>query len=222
MKIIKTLTTLLLVCMIVAFGMINSYAVKINNNEFQSGDTITYIVQIKTATRLSGLNGMIEYPKDTLELDKKSLNIPELGDMVISNPDEEGVIRFVATNAGEGFDCSDTKLIVTVSFKVKEKAKDSDIKFTVTEVTDVQLNDITLADTEIIKSVQKGKYEGKIVNPGNGNDIVDDGAYIDIGSTEEITPDSKNKTIIITLTAAVVLILAASIGVKLKNKKKEN
>ncbi len=222
MKIIKTLTTAVLVCMMIAFSMINSYAVKINNNEFQSGDTITYIVQIKTDTRLSGLNGMIEYPKDALELDKESLNIPELGDMVISNPDEEGVIRFVATNAGEGFDCSQTKLIVTVSFKVKEKATDSDIKFTVTEVTDVQLNDINLADNEIIKSVQKGKYEGKIINPGNGEDIVDDGAYIDIDSSDESTPDSKNKTIIITLIVAVVLIAVASIGVKLKNKKNEN
>ncbi len=222
MKIIKTLTTVLLVCMMVVFGMINSYAVKINNNEFQSGDTITYIVQIKTDTRLSGLNGMIEYPKDSLELDKESLNIPELGDMVISNPDEEGVIRFVATNAGEGFDCSDTKLIVTVSFKVKEKATDSDIKFTVTEVTDVQLNDITLADNEIIKSVQKGKYEGKIVNPGNGEDIVDDGAYIDVDSSDESSPDSKNKTIMITLIVAVVLIAVVSVGVKLKNKKNEN
>lgn len=222
MKIIKTLTTAVLVCMMIAFSMINSFAVKINNNEFQSGDIITYIVQIKTDTRLSGLNGMIEYPKDALELDKESLNIPELGDMVISNPDEEGVIRFVATNAGEGFDCSQTKLIVTVSFKVKEKATDSDIKFTVTEVTDVQLNDINLADNEIIKSVQKGKYEGKIINPGNGEDIVDDGAYIDIDSSDESTPDSKNKTIIITLIVAVVLIAVASIGVKLKNKKNEN
>ncbi|MBQ7522202.1 MAG: hypothetical protein IJU14_04905 [Clostridia bacterium] len=222
MKIIKTLTTAVLVCMMIAFSMINSFAVKINNNEFQSGDIITYIVQIKTDTRLSGLNGMIEYPKDALELDKESLNIPELGDMVISNPDEEGVIRFVATNAGEGFDCSQTKLIVTVSFKVKEKATDSDIKFTVTEVTDVQLNDINLADNEIIKSVQKGKYEGKIINPGNGEDIVDDGAYIDIDSSDESTPDSKNKTIIITLIVAVVLIAVASVSVKLKNKKNEN
>ncbi len=219
----KFLVTVWLVSVLVALGIVQTSAVKINNNDFQEGDIITYIVQIKMDTPLSGINGMIEYPKDSLELDKDSINIPELGDMVISNPNEEGIIRFVATNANEGFDFSNTRLLVTASFKVKEKAKDCSIKFTVTEATDVQLQDVTLADNEIIRSVQKGKYEGKIINPGNGEDIVDGGAYIDIDSsdsTDDSQPiDNKSKTIVITLVVAVVLIAVASVGVRIKNRR---
>ena len=220
----KILVTLLLINLLVFMGIINCSAVKINNNNFRDGEKLTYIVQIKTDTRLSGLNGTIEYSVDTLELDKDSINIPELGDMVISNSDEAGVIRFVATNAGEGFDFSNTKLVVTVTFKVKEKAKDADIKFTVVEATDLQLSDITLADNEVIQSIQEGEYNGTIVNPGNGDNFVDDGSYILVDDSDNTTvseqqaTDSKSKTIIFTLIVAVVLIVAASVVVRIKNR----
>lgn len=218
-KIAKIVTTVVLMSILVFVGGINCLAVKINNNDFAAGDKVTYIVQIKSKTVFSGINAVIEYPKDTLTLDKDSLNIPELGSMVISNADEEGFIRFVATDVQSGFDFSDTKLIVTVTFTVKDGAKDSDITFKVTEATDTQLNDVTLTDNEIIKSIQKGEYDGKIVNPGNGKNLIDDGAYIDVDNSEEDTPtDTKSRIIVITLAAAFVLILTASLIVKVRSK----
>ena len=112
--ILKKSAACLLVVLTMIFVSISSVfadsPVTISGNQCSSGDTVTYICMIKIDKKLSGINATVKYPAASLELQKESVNVPNLG-MTIANTNDEGRIRFIGVNAQDGFDFTEKKLL---------------------------------------------------------------------------------------------------------------
>lgn len=181
--------------------------VTISGNQCSSGDTITYICMIKLDKKLSGINATVKYPAASLELQKESVNVPNLG-MTIANTNDEGEIRFIGVNAQEGFDFTEKKLLVSATFKVKSNAQNGSIEIDFEEVTDVDLAEVDMEKVLVEETVKKGSYDGSIVNPDSGDEYAS-------------PSDSKNTIIIVTAVSAGVVIIVVSVIVSLKRRKNQ-
>ena len=213
--ILKKSAAFLLVFLTMMFVGVSSVfadnSVTISGNKCSSGDTITYICMIQTDKRLSGINATLKYPAASLELQKDTVNVPNLG-MTIANTNDEGQIRFIGVNAQEGFDFTKKNLLVSATFKVKNDAKDGSIEINFEEVTDVELAEVDMEKLVVEETVKKGSYDGTIVNPDSGDEYI----------KEEAAPvDNKNTVIIVTAVSAAVIIIVLSVIVSLKRKKDE-
>ena len=212
--ILKKSAAFLLVFLTLMFVGVSSVfadnSVTISGNKCSSGDTITYICMIQTDKRLSGINATLKYPAASLELQKESVNVPNLG-MTIANTNDEGRIRFIGVNAQEGFDFTEKKLLVSATFKVKNNAQNGSIEIDFEEVTDVDLAEVDMEKVVVEETVKKGSYDGDIVNPQSGDEYVE---------AEEASPeDKKNTVIIVTALSAAAVIVAVSVIVSLKRRK---
>ena len=89
--ILKKSAACLLVVLTMIFVSISSVfadsPVTISGNQCSSGDTVTYICMIKIDKKLSGINATVKYPAASLELQKESVNVPNLG-MTIANTND--------------------------------------------------------------------------------------------------------------------------------------
>lgn len=181
--------------------------VTVNSKEFNEGDTVTFTVKLKADKNCSGINAEVNYDSDSLELDKSSINVPNLG-QTIANSEKAGSIKFAAIDVAKGFDFKEEKLLISASFKIKEKASSNEIKLAVTEMCDTDLKDMTSSDYSINEQIEKGKYDGEVVNPVDGIDAMKQDAATADGIPVENENDSNSLTIwIIAGVAAAVLLL---------------
>ncbi len=194
--------------------------VKINDKEFNKGDTITYIASLQCDKACAGINTTVTYPAESLTLIEDSINVPNLG-MTIANSENEGEIRFIATNVEEGFDFKEYTLLISVSFTIKDDAKDATIQTNIDEIIDVDLLNVGIENYLISEEIKEGTYEGEIVNPVDGAEYIenDTGNSIAVNDGTTETQDNKTTVIIITVAVAVALIVLASVAVVYKRKK---
>lgn len=213
----RLVVSALMVAIIMCFSItgVSAADVKINGETFSAGDTITYIADFECDEAFAGINITVKYPDAVLELDKESVNVPNLGSMTIANTGTPGEIRFTATDIGSGFDFTKEKLLVSATFKVKDGATSGDIQMDIVELINTDLEDIDIDSYFLAEKLQKGVYDGTVVNPGNGEE------YTEEESTTN-PADSKNSVVIFTVVIAVVLIGCVSAIVTIKNKKKNS
>ncbi|MEE1057635.1 MAG: hypothetical protein UH239_10375 [Acutalibacteraceae bacterium] len=210
----RIIVSIFMMTIIMCLGITSANAtdIKINGETFSNGDTLTYIADFQCDEAFAGINITVKYPVEVLELDKESVNVPNLGSMAIANTDTPGEIRFTATDIGSGFDFTEEKLLVSATFKVKDGATTGDIQMDVMELINTDLEDIDIDRYFIAEKLQKGNYDGTVVNPISGEE------YIEEESTSTPT-DNKNSVVIFTVVIAVVLIGSVSVIVAVKNKK---
>lgn len=210
----KIIVSIFMMTIIMCFGIISANAtdIKINGETFSNGDTVSYVADFQCDKAFAGINITVKYSVEVLELDKESVNVPNLGSMAIANTDTPGEIRFTATDIGSGFDFTEEKLLVSATFKVKDGATTGDIQTDVVELINTDLEDIDIDSYFIAEKLQKGNYDGTVVNPISGEE------YIEEESTSTPT-DSKNSVVIFTVVIAVVLIGSVSVIVAVRNKK---
>ena len=210
----RIIVSIFMMTIIMCLGITSANAtdIKINGETFSNGDTLTYIADFQCDEAFAGINITVKYPVEVLELDKESVNVPNLGSMAIANTDTLGEIRFTATDIGSGFDFTEEKLLVSATFKVKDGATTGDIQTDIVELINTDLEDIDIDSYFIAEKLQKGNYDGTVVNPISGEE------YIEEESTSTPT-DSKNSVVIFTVVIAVVLIGSVSVIVAVKNKK---
>ncbi|MEE0930281.1 MAG: hypothetical protein UIM53_04725 [Acutalibacteraceae bacterium] len=212
----RVIASIFMVAIIMCFGITSAVAaeIEINGETFNNGDTVTYVADFQCNEAFAGINITVKYPDTILELDKESVNVPNLGNMAIANTDTPGEIRFTATDIGSGFDFTEEKLLVSATFKVKDGTATGNIQTDVMELINTDLEDIDIDNYFIAEKLQKGNYDGTVVNPISGEE------YIEEESTT--TPaDSKNSVVIFTVVIAVVLIGSVSVIVAVKNKKSD-
>ncbi len=191
--------------------------VKINGEAFNKGDTVTYTVMFKCDKVCSGINARVEYDEASLELDKESVNIPNMGPLAISNPDAPGVVKFIGTDVVTGIDFTEEKLMVSMSFKIKDEAVDNEIKFGVSELTDVDVETIPVESCTINESVTAGEYDGEITTLGNGDEIIENDKKNNANNDQK-QPISKTTVVWIIVGALVVISVGVSIALKLVKK----
>ncbi len=210
----RIIVSIFMMTIIMCLGITSANAtdIKINGETFSNGDTVTYVADFQCDKAFAGINITVKYPVEVLELDKESVNVPNLGSMAIANTDTLGEIRFTATDIGSGFDFTEEKLLVSATFKVKDGATTGDIQTDIVELINTDLEDIDIDSYFIAEKLQKGNYDGTVVNPISGEE------YIEEESTSTPT-DSKNSVVIFTVVIAVVLIGSVSVIVAVKNKK---
>lgn len=211
----KAVVFLFLMSIIMCFSITSAGAteVKINGESFSSGDTVTYTAEFECKEPIAGINVTIKYPGAVLELDKESVNVPNLGNMPIANTDTTGEIRFTATDIGSGFDFTEQKLLVSATFKVKDEASAGDVQLDIVELINTDLEDVDIDKYFVAEKFEKGQYDGNVVNPDGGEEYLEE---------EETPTDSKNSIVIFTVIIAVVLIGGVSAVVAVKNKKDKN
>ncbi len=195
--------------------------VKINGETFNKGDTVTYSVMFKCDKKCSGINAGVTYDQASLELDKESVNIPNLGSLAIVNPDTLGVVKFIGTDVGQGIDFTEEKLLVSMSFKIKDDAVDTDLKFEMIELIDIDLENVSEDSYTFNESVAAGEFEGEITTLGNGDDIIEkDKKEIQASMTTEAKkPMSKSTVVWIIVGALVVVAIVVSVAIKVVNNK---
>ncbi|MCI6008156.1 MAG: cohesin domain-containing protein [Ruminococcus sp.] len=215
---------------IIAMSVITAFAantVTVNSKEFNEGDTVTFTVKLKADKNCSGINAEIKYDSNSLELDKSSINVPNLG-QTIANSEKTGSIKFAAIDAAKGFDFKEEKLLISASFTVKEKASDNEIKIAVSEMYDTDLKDMTSSDYSINEQIEKGKYDGEIVNPVDGMDAIkQDSATADTASVVNDNNTNNSNPFMIwaivgVAAAAVVLVVVAIVYKKKKQKQADS
>lgn len=198
--------------------------VEINGEAFNKGDQITYSVMFKCDKKLSGINASVTYDKDSLELAKESVNIPNLGSLAIANPDMPGVVNFIGTDIGSGIDFTEEKLIVSMTFKVKNEAKNNDLKIDFVELLDVDLENVTVDGYTFNESVTAGEYEGEVTTLGNGDEIIEKDQkeqkkIQQTTTTQAKQPMSKSTVVWIVIGVLVAVAVAVSVVIKVVNNK---
>lgn len=193
--------------------------VKINGETFNVGDTVTYTAVFKCDKICSGITAGVTYDDSALELDKDSVNVPNLGSLMVSNLETAGVVKFIGLDVMTGFDFTKGDLLVSMTFTVKEGAADSTIKAEISDIADIDTNIISEDSYSIQEAVVEGTYTGEIITPGDGDDIIAEDQK-NIESNKEL-----DKTTIVWIVVAVLVVVAivGTLVVKvLKNKKGEN
>lgn len=200
--------------------------VKINGHDFAVGDTVTYTANFKCEKACSGITATVAYDDASLELDADSVNIPNLGMLAIANTENAGKVSFIGIDAMKGFDFTEGKLLVSISFKVKDGAKDNDIKLEITEVTDTDTNTVTAEGYTVAESVSGGEYDGEITTLSNGDDIIEEdqkNKKEESANTQQQTqPEKVNKTTVVWIIVAVIVAVAVIGTVAMKVLKKKN
>lgn len=217
---------LFLSCILIIISMFPIGAVEtveINNQKVEIGSTITFVSTLKCDTTISGLNVIVQYPSNSLELIKDSVNTPNLG-MTIANTDKDGEIGFTSLDVQKGLDFKKDNLLISASFKVKDGAKDGKITMDIKEIIDMNTADIQPENYTSDCYVKAGEYEGNIIKPSSGNGDIEE-----ISGAKEIpvkdNNNSNNNVIIIIIVLVVVIVFAVLIaifGKKNKNKLKDN
>lgn len=217
------LSCILLIISMFPVGAVET--VKINNQKVEVGSTITFVSTLNCDTTISGLNVTVKYPSNSLEIVKDSVNTPNLG-MTIANTDNDGEIGLTGLDAQKGLDFKENNLLVSVSFKVKDGAKNGEITTDIKEIIDMNMADIQPENYKSDFYVQTGKYEGDIIKPSSGNgDIEDISGAKEIPVKDDNNNNSNNNFIIIIVVLVVIIILAvlvAIFGKKNKNKLKDS
>ena len=213
----KKVAIFLLVSIIMAtMFSVNFFAVdtvKINGETFNAGDTVTYTAVLKSEKICSGITAGVTYDDSALELDKESVNVPNLGSLVISNTDTAGEVKFIGLDAMTGFDFTEGKLLVSMSFNIKDGATDSDIKLAITDIVDIDTNVISEDGYTVEEKVTSGDYDGEIITPGNGDEIIEE----DQKNQQSQQSNTKlDKTTIVWIIVAVLVVVAVIVTVVLK------
>lgn len=230
LSITKKLTVFLMITIIMATMFSVSFfateSVKINGESFNVGETITYTASFKCEKLCSGVTATVTYDDTALELDKESVNVPNLGLLAISNVDNPGVVKFIGIDVLNGFDFTKGDLLVSMSFKVKDGAVDNDIKLELTELTDIDTNIIPADSCTVEESIQKGTYDGEVATLGDGDEIIkQDQENKKNNPTQQSQPEELDKTTSVWIIVVVLIVVAVIVTVVckvLKNKKGEN
>lgn len=195
--------------------------IKINGEAFKKGDVVTYNVMFKCDKVCSGINAKVSYDENSLELDKESVNVPNMGPLAISNTDEAGFVKFIGTDVVTGMDFTEEKLMVSMSFKVKDEAVDSEIKFELTEIIDVNIENVPVESYTINESVVAGEYTGEITTLGDGDDIIEQDKKNNANNKNAIK-QPMSKTTLVWLLVGALIVVAVVISVVLKFVKKSS
>lgn len=179
--------------------------VKINGETFNVGDTVTYTAVLKSEKICSGITAGVTYNDSALELDKESVNVPNLGSLNISNTDTAGEVKFIGLDAIKGFDFTEGKLLVSISFKIKDGAADNNIKLSITDIVDLETNVIASDGYTIEEKIIAGGYDGEIINPGNGEDIIEEDQK---NQQSQKSNKEFDKTTIVWMIVAVLVVVA--------------
>lgn len=230
LSITKKLTVFLMITIIMATMFSVSFfateSVKINGESFNVGETITYTAVFKCEKLCSGVTATVTYDDSALELDKESVNVPNLGLLAISNVDNPGVVKFIGIDVLNGFDFTKGDLLVSMSFKVKDGATDNDIKLELTELTDIDTNIISADSCTVEEAVQKGTYDGEIATLGDGDELIkEDQENKKDNQTEESKTKGLDKTTSVWIIVVVLIAVAVIVTVVckiFKNKKDKN
>ena len=230
LSITKKVTVFLMITIIMATMFSVSFfateSVKINDESFNVGETITYTAVFKCEKKLSGVTATVTYDDSALELDKESVNVPNLGLLAISNVDNPGVVKFIGIDVVKGFDFTQGDLLVSMTFKVKDSAKDNDIKLELTELTDIDTNVIQPDSCTVEEAVQKGTFDGEIATLGDGDELIkQDQENKKNNPTQQSQAKELNKTTSVWIIVIVFVIVAVVVTVVckvLKNKKGKN
>lgn len=196
--------------------------VKINGETFNVGDTVTYTATLKSEKICSGITAGVTYNDSALELDKESVNIPNLGSLTISNTDTAGEVKFIGLDAMTGFDFTEGKLLVSMSFKVKEGAADNDIELSITDIVDLETNVIISDSYTVEEKITAGGYDGEIITPGNGDDIIKEDQKNQQSQKSNKEFDKTTIVWIIVAVLVVVAVLGTVVFKILKNRKNKN
>lgn len=201
--------------------------VKINDETFNVGDTVTYTATLKSEKICSGITAGVTYNDSALELDKESVNVPNLGSLTISNTDTAGEVKFIGLDAITGFDFTEGKLLVSMSFKVKDGAVDNDIELSITDIVDLETNVIASDGYTVEEKITAGSYDGEIINPGNGDDIIEEDQKNQQSKNQQSQKSNKefDKTTVVWMIVAalvVVAVLGTVVFKILKNHKNKN
>lgn len=222
---LKKLTAILIVSlmsiMILILASSTAFAVdkvKINGQECEKGSVITFICNLKCDEKVSGLNVIVKYPSESLEIIKETVNTPNLNGLAVANAEVDGEIRLCATEAGKGLDFSDNKLLVSTSFKVKDSAVDGDAVTYFNEIIDMDMVDIAPENYMTDEYVQIGEYDGEISTPGNGEQELKDGASHEAGIPVEDEGNSNFVFVIVVVIIAVLIIAIAFVSVNIKKR----
>ena len=198
-KIIAVAVVTIIMATMLAVNAFATDTVKINGQDFNVCDTVTYTAVFKCEKICSGITASVTYDHNALELDKESVNVPNLGSLMVSNVETDGMVKFIGLDVVSGFDFTESKLLISMSFKVKEGATDNDIKIEISDITDIDTNIIPVESFSIEETVTSGTYSGDIVTPGDGNDLIEE-------DQKNIQSNKKlDKTTVVWIVVAVVI-----------------
>lgn len=213
-RFIQALFTAVLCILIVCLSTVTFFAagtkMTVNEEQFQTGDTITYILKLSNAqANVLGLNLEVTYDQDALEIDDKSINIP-YAISPICNATKPGRIIFNATEAIEGMEFKEEHILISASFKIKDSAKDTKINGRMIQIIDANDKELTESEYNLVDSVIEGTLpQNEIVNPGDGMQELQE---VEKGNFMQKLP-------IIVIAAVVVLLIASVVIINVRKKK---
>lgn len=190
--------------------------IQVNGTQVSVGQNITYTLKMQSKTTVAALNMTINYDKDSLELDKDAVSMPFLT-TAVCNPNNDGTIVFNEVEAVKGIDFSKEQTIISATFKVKDNAKDCNIEAVMTEIIDMDLNNMTDSDYTLTQTAEEGTLpQSEIATPGDGLNQLSSEETAETGSTFDL---STQAIVIICLAAVLVVLAVITVIIKIRNKK---
>lgn len=179
-SLVVALIMLLMSTQLVAFA---DEKLTVNGTEVSKGDIVTYeyyVGGIDDAVCAAGC--YIEFDPEFLEYVDDSIGFDVLNNALINFKNvKDGSIYYSAVNAINGYDMSDSKLVVSISFKVLDTAKGStEITHTFDEFFTVEddSTDITSKEYTDSENIDVNTFDGKNTSPYLGTDADEVNKYI--------------------------------------------
>ena len=211
-KVTNVCTILLMIMCMFSLTVGAEDTVNVNGTQFKVGDTVTYVAEFKCDKICGGINATLTYADSVLEIVENTVNVPNLG-LTAANYENLGIIRFAGIDAN-GFDFSESKVLITVSFKLKGTG-DNTISLKIDEIFDNDLAEIDASAYQLTEKISAGVYDGEIVDPNNYENI-EGGSSIAVDSfgsannqANQVNPN--NIIIFVTLGAAVAVIVVVAV-----------
>lgn len=225
-KIAKCTAVSFMVMLLLCVSLTNAFAagIKVNDLSVEKGEKVTYILKLGDAKEIVGaIDLYVDYDSDSLEVDKETLNIP-YAPSPICNATTPGKIVFNSI-AVTGIDFSAEHILFSVSFKVKDDAKDTQIKATMRQIiadgeTIEEIHDMGPDDYKLTELVQLEEVpQDEVVVPGDGFDQIEE-----LQKEAEAQQEQQGISVqtIVIIAVAAVLVAAIIIGVVFSKKKKKN
>ena len=215
-KIFLHLSALFCTAVLIFSSSVSAYAaedkITVNGESVSKGDTVTfeyYMGGIKDPLEAAGAT--IEYDKKSLEYVEGSIGFGAFGNALYNIDDK--VIYYSAIDVVNGFDLSEEKLIVKLSFKVLNSAKgDIKIENKFTEIFTMVNEDVDLTEKD---------YTSRTVVTVNAKEEPNSDVHkgVDANKIEEY--EQSSLSVIIVAVVFFLLVIGAGVFAIMRNKEKK-
>lgn len=133
----------------------NAGVVTINGSNYNVGDKIKVTCYLECPIKFAGMDSQLNYDGNVLKLDKNSVKISNLAN-VMSNLESENSVNFICASVTAANDFSSKKEFLSCEFEIQQaNTKSADVALNIIEMLDNDIANITQEQYTVTTNIEK-------------------------------------------------------------------